>query len=74
MTRLVTQLKEGHSGKIRNFTNDQVAGKLVTMGILPGSQVQVVRKAPFNGGFYLKVDGANVVMRGQEAESIVLEV
>jgi ferrous iron transport protein A len=74
MTSLVSQLKEGHSGKIQGFTDEILAGKLVTMGILPGSQVKVIRRAPFKGGFYLKIDGSNMVMREQEADSIVLDV
>lgn len=72
MTNTVTQLKEGNGGRISHFTDERIAGKLMTMGVLPGSEVRVVRIAPFNGGFYLKVDGINVVVRHSEAGSIMM--
>ncbi len=71
MSNSVTQLKEGHSGRITHFTDDRIAGKLTAMGILPGSRVRVVRIAPFKGGYYLKVDGMSIVVRNDEASSIM---
>lgn len=71
MANAVTQLKEGNTGRISHFTNEQIAGKLVTMGILPGSSLRVVRIAPFNGGYYLKVDGMSIVVRNDEASNIM---
>ncbi|MEY3367612.1 MAG: hypothetical protein RI973_767 [Bacteroidota bacterium] len=74
MSSAVSVLKEGITGKISHFTSDEVAGKLLTMGVLPGSRVQIVRIAPFKGGYYLKIDGINLAVRQQEASSIVLEI
>ncbi len=74
MTSPVTHLQIGNSGKVAHFTDEQVAGKLMTMGVLPGSNVQLVRIAPFKGGYYLKIDGSNLALREREAQSIMLEV
>ena len=74
MTTSVNQLKEGKSGIVAHFTDERVAGKLMTMGVLPGSLLKMVRIAPFNGGYYIKVDGSNMALRSQEAGSIMLEV
>ncbi|MCU0346775.1 MAG: ferrous iron transport protein A [Saprospiraceae bacterium] len=71
MSNSVTQLKEGISGRISHFTDDHVAGKLMTMGVMPGSRVRVVRVAPLNGGYYLKVDGMSIVVRSNEAHNIM---
>jgi ferrous iron transport protein A len=71
MVNSVLNLKEGNGGRITHFTDDHIAGKLMTMGVLPGSTLQVVRKAPFNGGFYLKVDGMSIVVRNEEASNIM---
>ena len=71
MSHSVIQLKKGHGGRISHFTDERIAGKLTTMGVLPGSQVKVVRIAPFNGGYYLKVDGMSIVVRNDEARSIM---
>jgi ferrous iron transport protein A len=73
-TSPLTLLKEGNIGKVAHFTDDRIAGKLMTMGVLPGSKVTIVRIAPLNGGYYLKVDGVNMAVRVQEAKTIVLEI
>lgn len=70
----VANLQAGDHGIVAHFTNDQMAGKLMSMGMLPGSNVQVVQKAPFKGGFYLKVDGNCIAIRNTEAENIFLEI
>ncbi len=74
MNTPISGLKKGHSGTISSFTDDHIASKLMTMGVLPGSSVQLIRIAPFKGGYYLKVDGMSMVVREKEASSIVLEV
>ncbi len=74
MNSPVTAVGEGISGRILRFTDDHIGGKLMTMGVLPGSKVKVVRIAPFNGGFYLKVDGINMVLRVREAGSIIMTI
>ena len=74
MNNPVTSLKKGSDGKISHFTDEVVASKLLSMGVLPGSQVRVMRIAPFNGGYYLRVDGINMVLRTEEAMSIMLEL
>ncbi len=72
MERLLSDLEVGQSGTVANFKDDLVAGKLMTMGVLPGSLVQLIRKAPFKGGVYIKVDGCHIVLRDSEAAFIVL--
>lgn len=72
MKQAITALKEGGTGVISHFSDDQVAGKLLSMGILPGGEVRVVRIAPFNGGYYLQVDQTKLVLRTEEAECIIL--
>lgn len=74
MDNAITKLKVGYTGRIKGFTDDEIAGKLMVMGVLPGSRVQVVRIAPFKGGYYLRVDGVNMAVREQEADSIIMTV
>lgn len=73
-TGAIANLKAGAYGTIAHFTNEQMAGKLMSMGVMPGSSVQVIRVAPFRGGYYLKVDGNCLAIRTQEAENIFLEI
>ena len=57
---------------ISHFTNNQVAGKLMSMGILPGSRVELVRKAPLGGGWYVKIDRQIIALRKDELDCIVM--
>lgn len=45
----------------------------MAMGLLPGSRVAIVRRAPFGGGWYVKVDNFYLALRKEEAASIVLQ-
>ncbi len=70
----VNQLKRGDKWNVRRFSDDQIAGKLLTMGVLPNSKIEVIRVAPFKGGYYLKVDGKGLAIRENEAANIILEI
>ncbi|HHM21602.1 MAG TPA: ferrous iron transport protein A [Bacteroidetes bacterium] len=74
MQRDLSKTKVGSMGTIIRFTDELIAGKLMTMGVLPGSVVRVMRKAPFHGGLYIKIDGDNMVLREREAQAIVLSI
>ena len=67
-------LKEGQEGVIHAFTNDQMASKLLSMGVLPGKMLQLVRRVPFGGGLYVKIEGQNIALRLEEARNIVLDM
>ena len=66
-------LKKGAIGTISHFSNPLIGGKLMAMGFLPGTQVQLIRKAPFGGGCYVKAENISVALRQAEANSIVLK-
>ena len=74
MNRPLSNIDVGRSGIIVHFMDNIIAGKLMTMGVLPGSEVRLIRKAPFKGGLYLKIDGGNMVLREKEAETIILSM
>ena len=65
--------KAGKEGVVSHYTNDNIGGKLMAMGILPGSRVALVRRAPFGGGWYVKVDNLFIALRMDEASSVVLK-
>ena len=66
-------LKKGTVGIISHFSNPLIGGKLMAMGFLPGTQVQLIRKAPFGGGCYVKAKNISVALRQAEANSIILK-
>jgi len=69
-TNRVHTLAEQSSGEITAFTNDRIAGKLMAMGVLPGSHIKLMRRAPFGGGWYVKVDDMLLALREEEVNSI----
>ncbi|MCX2745713.1 FeoA family protein [Mangrovivirga sp. M17] len=69
----LASLKEKRSARILSFQDDRIASKLLSMGILPGSMIQVVRKLPGRGAIYLKANGYGIALRNHEAASVLLE-
>jgi ferrous iron transport protein A len=65
-------LLDGQGGVIHQYTNDVIASKLLSMGILPGRSLKLVRRLPFAGGFYVKFDNQTLALRHEEAENIVV--
>ncbi len=71
----LSEIKEGNSGIVNIFTDENIACKLISMGILPGANCKLVRKAPFGGGYYLRIsDSVNIAIRQEEAKNIMLEI
>ena len=71
--RQLSAAKPGVEEVVSHYTNDSIGGKLMSMGILPGSRVALIRRAPFGGGWYVKVDNIFIALRIEEASSVVLK-
>lgn len=48
----------------------RVTRRLMEMGVVPGVEVQVVKKAPFGDPIQVRVRGYSLAMRNNEASSI----
>jgi len=68
----LSSLKPGKSATIHSFSDEETACKMMSMGILPGSAVKLIRKAPFGGAVYIKADNQQFAIRNTEAECVVL--
>ena len=71
---ILSKVKVGTCGIIRQFTNDHMASKMLSMGILPGKVLKLIRRAPFGGGLYIKVADCNIAVRDVEAQNILIEI
>ena len=69
----LTDLKIGQKSIVQNFSDSKMGGKLMTMGMLPGSLVELVRKASAGKTFFIKVNGFGMAVRKNEAANILLE-
>ena len=73
MPNTLNNLELGKKATIAAFSDERAGCQLMTMGILPGSNVQVVRKAPLGGAIYLKMENQQFAIRNKEAECIMLK-
>lgn len=68
-TELINTQKKGI---VHQFNDEKVSCKLLSMGVLPGSVIEVVRKSPFGGSYYIKVNGYNFALRANELDCILV--
>ena len=69
----LTDLKIGEKSVVTSFEDSTMGSKLMTMGMLPGSLVELVRKTSAGQTFYIKVNGYGMAVRKTEAAKIMLE-
>ena len=65
------QLLPGESAQIISFNKDlTLQSRLVEMGILPGVEIRLLKKGPFNGPIEIKVRCYEVALRYKDAMQI----
>lgn len=69
---VLSALELGTRRVIAEYTDPFIAGKLISMGILPGSEVEIVRRSLFGNSIYAKIEYSLVALRKEEAACIVL--
>jgi len=67
-------LKKGEKAIIKDFDIDLIPLKLLEMGCLPGSLVELLQVAPFGDPLYLDINGSHVAIRIETAREIVVEL
>ena len=73
MIEKLSNFKEGDYGVVNSFDDDTMAAKFLTMGVIPGKTLQLMRRIPYGGGLYIKVDDSNIAVRELEAKHIFLQ-
>jgi ferrous iron transport protein A len=68
--KTVAELKIGERAEIIGFTDALLSLKLLEMGCLPGSEVEMTHLAPFGDPMAIKVSGYTLTMRKEEAATI----
>ena len=66
-------LRAGERGIVCGFDHAAYAHKYMCMGVLPGSEVEMIRATPFGKTCYLKIDGRALAVRKQEAACLLLK-
>lgn len=71
--RTLDQLKPGECAVIKEFTQLDLALKLIEMGCLPGEKITLTKIAPLGDPIAIEVSGYELSMRRQEAAAVLLE-
>jgi len=66
----IADLKEGEKGIIKNVSHDDIPLKLIEMGCLPGNEVELIQRAPFNDPICLKINGSVLAIRENIAQMV----
>lgn len=74
MQNTIHTLKKGEKAIIKDFDIDLVPLKLLEMGCLPGSLVELIQIAPFGDPLYLDINGSHVAIRMETAREIEVEL
>ena len=70
----LSELKPGQIGVIESFKDYELSLKLLEMGCIPGETVEVIRIAPFGDPLAISVSGYVLVLRKDEAETVVVRI
>lgn len=74
-TQSLNRLKKGEKGKIVKVGGKgSVHRRLLDMGLVSGSEVEVQRVAPLGDPIEVRIKGYNLSLRQDEAASIQVEV
>jgi len=72
--RKLSDLTPGARGIIRRLSGEsQVARRLMELGLVPGTHVELVRRAPMGDPIELVVRGTHFSIRGSEADRIYVD-
>lgn len=73
--KMLSELNKGEKGKIVKISGKgNVHRRLLDMGLVSGSEVEMQRVAPLGNPIEIKVKGYNLSLRKEEASSIQVEV
>ena len=72
--RTLPSLSPGETAVIQTFNADfNLQSRLVEMGILPGVEIRLIKKAPFKGPIEFKIRGYEVSLRYGDAEQVFIQ-
>ena len=66
-------LRPGETGTIMLLDEGTYTCKLLNLGLLPKSRVTMIRRSPFGGAYYVKLERHQLAVREDEAGSIIIE-
>lgn len=74
MQTTIANLKKGEKAIIKEFDVESIPLKLLEMGCLPGSSVEIIQIAPFGDPLYLNINGCHLAIRLETALEIEVDI
>ena len=75
MEKKLSELKLKRSGKVKKIQGEGTLHKrLLDMGIIKGTKIEVIKVAPLGDPIDIKVKGYHLSLRKEEASQILVEV
>ena len=75
MLKKLDQIEKGETGLVKNVEGDgKIRRRLFDMGVTPGANVYLRKKAPFGDPLEVTIRGYELTLRKNEACLVVLEV
>ena len=69
----IKELAIGEKREVSHFSDELIGSKLITMGIKPGSIIEVIRTTNRKHTYYLKANSHRLAIRENEAAAIELK-
>lgn len=73
MSVTIDELVKGERAIIKKFKAKKIPLKLIEMGCIEGSYVELVQHAPFSDPLYLNINGTYLAIRKETAAQIQVE-
>ena len=72
--RTLNSLQPGETAIVDQFKAElPLQSRLVEMGILPGVELRLIKRAPFNGPLEFKIRGYHILLRWKDAGQILVQ-
>lgn len=69
----IADMEVGQTAIIKEIDLSNFSTRMLAMGLVPGKEVTLVRKQPWNGSYYLSVNNHFIGIRINEAKLIKIE-
>jgi ferrous iron transport protein A len=70
----LSECKQGIRAKVTDLLlTESIRKRMMDLGLLPGTEVSIVRKAPFGGPLVVQFRGYQISFRLSEAQHIMIE-
>ncbi len=68
----LASLQPGETATVMLLDEGAYTCKLLNLGLLPRSKVTMIRKSPFGGAYYVKLERHQLAVREEEARTIII--